>query len=152
MGIGENIRRERERVGLTQDELAQRLGYKTRSSIAKIESGANDIPQSKIVSIANALGVTPAYLMGWEDISERYEESEENLNAPLDVIEHFNGDAKKISEFQKIVGLDAQSEDTPETPKLRSIARLENSSFTPDEDDEILNFIKYIESKRNGGE
>lgn len=152
MGIGENIRRERERVGLTQDELAQRLGYKTRSSIAKIESGANDIPQSKIVSIANALGVTPAYLMGWEDISERYEESEENLNAPLDVIEHFNGDAKKIYEFQKIVGLDAQSEDIPETPKLRSIARLENSSFTPDEDDEILNFIKYIESKRNGGE
>lgn len=63
--IGENIRRAREKAGLTQDELAQKLGYKTRSSIAKIESGTNDIPRSKIVSIANALGISPSALMGW---------------------------------------------------------------------------------------
>ena len=65
--IGENIKRAREKAGITQDELAQKLGYKTRSSIAKIESGTNDIPQSKIVSIAKSLNVTPAYLMGWEE-------------------------------------------------------------------------------------
>ena len=64
--LGENIRRAREKAGITQDELAQKLGYKTRSSIAKIENGTNDIPQSKIVSIANALNTTPSELMGWD--------------------------------------------------------------------------------------
>lgn len=72
--IGDNIKRAREKAGITQDELAQKLGYKTRSSIAKIESGTNDIPQSKIVSIAKSLNVTPAYLMGWEEenVFDRY--------------------------------------------------------------------------------
>jgi transcriptional regulator with XRE-family HTH domain len=52
---------------MSQEELAKRLGYKSRSTIAKIESGENDITQSKIVAFAKALGVKPGYLMGWED-------------------------------------------------------------------------------------
>ena len=42
------IKSRREELGLTQDELARKLGYKSRSSIQKIEKGENDIPQSKI--------------------------------------------------------------------------------------------------------
>jgi transcriptional regulator with XRE-family HTH domain len=53
---------------MSQDELASKLGYKSRSTIAKIESGENDITQSKIVEFAKALETTPAYLMGWDDI------------------------------------------------------------------------------------
>ena len=60
------IRQRREQLAMSQDELAKRLGYKSRSSINKIEKGENDIPQSKIVAFANALMVTPEYLMGWE--------------------------------------------------------------------------------------
>jgi len=55
---------------MSQEELAKRLGYKSRSTIAKIESGENDITQSKIVAFAKALGVKPGYLMGWEDVPE----------------------------------------------------------------------------------
>lgn len=33
----------------------------------KIETDQQDLPQSKIVAIARALGTTPAYIMGWED-------------------------------------------------------------------------------------
>ena len=65
--IGERIRQCRERIGMTQDELAQATGYKSRSSINKIEKGGNDLPQSKIVIFAKALSTTPSYLMGWED-------------------------------------------------------------------------------------
>lgn len=61
------IRARREELGMSQGELAKRLGYKSRSTIAKIESGENDIPQSKIEAFADALSVTAAYLMGWED-------------------------------------------------------------------------------------
>ena len=66
MSLGQNIRMYRERLGLSQDELAKRLGYKDRSTIAKIENNVNDITQSKIKAIADVLQTTPAALMGWE--------------------------------------------------------------------------------------
>ena len=65
--IGKRIREKRESLGMTQEELAAKLGYKNKSSIAKIETGANDIVQSKVVEFANILHTTVAYLMGWED-------------------------------------------------------------------------------------
>lgn len=64
--IGKRIREKREELGMTQEELASKLGYKNKSSIAKIETGANDIVQSKVVEFANILNTTVAYLMGWE--------------------------------------------------------------------------------------
>ena len=66
MGLGQNIRLYRERLGLSQEELAKRLGYKDRSTIAKIENNINDITQSKITAIAEVLQTTPAALMGWD--------------------------------------------------------------------------------------
>lgn len=58
-------------MGLSQEELANKIGYKDRSTIAKIEAGINDITQSKVVAFANALETTPAWLMGWKDDPER---------------------------------------------------------------------------------
>lgn len=68
MEIGERIRLRREELDMTQDELANALGYTSRSTIAKIENGANKLKQSMILKIAEALSTTPAYIMGWEDI------------------------------------------------------------------------------------
>lgn len=74
MTIGERIYKLRTEKGMTQDELAIAVGYKSRSTIAKIESGERDPYQSMVVALANALDTTPAYLMGWEN--------EQNENAP----------------------------------------------------------------------
>ena len=60
------IKNRREELNMSQEELAKKLGYKSRSSINKIEKGENDIPQSKIAAFAVALETTPEYLMGWE--------------------------------------------------------------------------------------
>lgn len=65
--VGRKIKERREELKITQKELADKLGYKNRTTIAKIESGINDITQSKVVEFARALDTTPAYLMGWED-------------------------------------------------------------------------------------
>lgn len=65
-GIAERIKIRRQELGMTQDELATLLNYKSRSSIYKIEIGENDIPHSKISEFARALETTPSYLMGWE--------------------------------------------------------------------------------------
>lgn len=65
--IGSRIRVRREEMGLSQDELARRLGYKSRSSINKIELDQRNLTQSKIKAIADALETTPAYVMGWNE-------------------------------------------------------------------------------------
>ena len=65
--VYKNIKKRRLELGMTQSELARLAGYENRSSIARIERGDHDLPQSKIVDIAKALKVTPSYLMGWED-------------------------------------------------------------------------------------
>lgn len=50
MTIGERIKFKREELDISQDELARRLGYKSRSSINKIELGLQNLNQSKIRS------------------------------------------------------------------------------------------------------
>ena len=65
--VGENILQIRKNLGWTQEELAAKMGYKSKSTINKIELGINDIPQSKIVKFAEVLGTTPSRLMGWSD-------------------------------------------------------------------------------------
>lgn len=62
--FGERIKSLRVDKGWTQEELAKKMGYKSKSTINKIELGINDIPQSKIAQFAQVLGVTPGYLLG----------------------------------------------------------------------------------------
>lgn len=66
MTIGERIRKRRLELNLTQDDLAKRVGYASRSSINKLEM-ARVLPSKKIALMAQALDCTPGYLMGWED-------------------------------------------------------------------------------------
>ena len=65
--LGMNIRKRREELGMTQQELADKLGYSSKSTINKIENGTNDITQSKIIAFAKALNATVPELMGWGD-------------------------------------------------------------------------------------
>lgn len=81
--IGDRIKERRECLKMSQDDLAKKLGYKSRSSINKIERDASGLPQSKIVAIANALNTTPAYIMGWE--SDKPETSKK-IDATTDVL------------------------------------------------------------------
>lgn len=67
MEIGERIKKRREKLGMSQQELAELVGYDTRTAISKIENNANGMTQSKLVAVARALRTTPAYLMGWEE-------------------------------------------------------------------------------------
>ena len=65
--VGERIRQRREELNMTQEELAKKVGYTSRSSVAKVEANANGMLQSKLILFANALQTTPAYLLGWEE-------------------------------------------------------------------------------------
>ena len=62
MGIAENIRQRRMELGLSQQELADKLGYKTRSTITKIEAGENSVPETKLPKFARVLDTSVEYL------------------------------------------------------------------------------------------
>lgn len=67
MTVGERIRIRREELGITQEELAIKMGLKGKSSISRIESAGDIISTKNVVKYADALYTTPAYLMGWSD-------------------------------------------------------------------------------------
>lgn len=67
MNIHERIKYLREKKNMSQDELAEKVGYKHKSAISKVERGIRDINQEMIAKYAHALGTTPSYLMGWTD-------------------------------------------------------------------------------------
>lgn len=61
--FGNRIKELRLEKEMSQDELAKRCGYSSRSTINKIELGINDVPQSKIKAIAKALNVSVGTLL-----------------------------------------------------------------------------------------
>lgn len=63
MSLGENIRKRRIALKLSQQELADALGYKTRSSIAKLEKNKSKLTNEKIVTLARILQTTASYLI-----------------------------------------------------------------------------------------
>lgn len=88
-GIGKNVRYYRNRLQLTQTELAEKLGYKSFSSISKIESGDRDIPLSSVWELAKALKCSPADLFSPIPEEKEYDEYIPYLaNASAETIEN----------------------------------------------------------------
>lgn len=67
MTIGERIKERRIELGLSQDELAKKCGYKSRSSINKIEL-ARDLPLKKLWIMAEALDISVKDLIGLDEV------------------------------------------------------------------------------------
>lgn len=78
--FGKRVREKRIELNMTQEELATKSGYTSRSSINKIELGLVDLPQSKIIALADALMTTPTYLM---KISGEVESSDFPILRPI---------------------------------------------------------------------
>ena len=105
---------------MSQDELAKKTGYTSRSTINKIEAGKIDISRAKIKFFADALGVTPAYLMGWE------EESEQGYYTDPEVAEY--------------------AEELRTNPELRVLFS-SSRNLTKKQMQEAYNFIKFLKMK-----
>jgi 2-C-methyl-D-erythritol 4-phosphate cytidylyltransferase len=78
LSVGANIKKRRFELRMSQQELADAMGYKTRSTIAKIESGENDISQKKLERFANVLDTTvEALIFGYGTVpTESFQESD----------------------------------------------------------------------------
>lgn len=101
--LHDRIKNRRLELKMSQDELAQKTGYKTKSAISRIESGTRDITQSQIKLFAKALQTTPSYLMGWDE-----ENSDNKTQEEQEILEPYNklnnaGKEKAVSYTQDLV-------------------------------------------------
>lgn len=97
--MGLRIKSLREEKKMSQSTLAELVGYKDKTAIAKVESGKVDLPQSKISAFAKALNTTTSYLFADNNVIEE----------PQTIAAHFDGEdyteeeLDKIKEFAKFV-------------------------------------------------
>ena len=55
---------------MSQQELAEKVGYKDKSAISKVERGDRDINQSMIMKYAAVLGVSPTYILYGKEVEK----------------------------------------------------------------------------------
>ena len=79
MTIGERIKARRLELGMSQRDLANKLGYANRSSISRVEDGKTDLSRTRIMEFAAALDTTPATLMGFTDDLESAHEDASSI-------------------------------------------------------------------------
>ncbi|WP_249311822.1 helix-turn-helix domain-containing protein [Congzhengia minquanensis] len=65
MNIGDRIRQLREQLGLTQEEVGNKIGV-TKATVNRYETGEIDIKRTIAIKLADVLNSTPSYIMGWE--------------------------------------------------------------------------------------
>ena len=132
--LHENIRARRIALNMTQQELAKKLGYKSTSTIAKIESGENDIPQAKIAAFATALDTTPAELMGLQIITIGPDEPDDTVKVAI---------AKDKPELEEAIKrLDGLS-----NKRLKNILGIVNTLIDSYESGKDLHMVINIESR-----
>ena len=128
MTIGERISNKRIELGYSQEDLAKKCGWNSRSSISKIESSGDKISLKKIDVVAKALNVTSAYLMGWEDESNAL-----SKNITIEDVEKLRGkeliiprsDAQKLGKNEyyasDLIGLTICDEEGNELGVLKEV-------------------------------
>lgn len=106
INIGQLIKNRRLELGLTQQELADKVGYKTKGSIQKLEN-TRDMPIKKLKPIAEALDIDVKVLLGWDE-EEKAEPSIENAAILADLMH----DARLLDHVKKIIDLDENKKET----------------------------------------
>lgn len=98
MTIGERIKEKRLKKNYTLEKLANEIGI-TKSTVLKYENGSIAIPSDKIEKIAKVLKCTPAYLMGWENQTQKEMED--------DIIEKYKLTPEELTEFGKVMSINS---------------------------------------------
>lgn len=122
MTIGERIKKRREELGLTQEEVAKKCGYKSRSSINKIEL-SRDLPLRKVEIMADALETTPGVLMGWDEELEHLrnkivKESLDLITINDEEVDLINSQQDKVNYYTELLSKMKQNFENIDAPSL----------------------------------
>lgn len=131
--INDRIKQRRLELNMSQDDLAKKTGYKTKSAISRIESGQRDLTQSQIEIFSKALDTTPSFLMGWENEESKHSSySDERIIIPFSKLND-EGKEKAISYTQDLV----------DSGKYSIKVKEDNISYMPSTE-EMLDYLKEI--------
>lgn len=104
MNAGDRIKQRRIELGITVDELADRIG-KSRATIYRYENGdIENMPTTILEPLAKALYTTPADLMGWrknEETADTLIKTYESLVEPDDQLKRIMEYYKRLSQSDK---------------------------------------------------
>ena len=101
MTVGERIKEVREKLGLSQVAFADKINV-SKQTLYKYENNLiTNIPSDKIEAVAKIGGVSPAYLMGWDDTAKY--DSSTTIAAHFDGDEYTEEELNKIKEFAEFV-------------------------------------------------
>lgn len=92
--IGDRIKERRLELGLTQTDLAKRMGYKTKSTICEMEQPGSNITTNRLERVAEALGVSVFYLLGTDESELNFISDDEEL-----LLEHYRKSDEQTKEM-----------------------------------------------------
>lgn len=105
MTVGQRIKLKREEKGLSQKELANLIGYESKSAISYVESDKRELPFDKLSEVAKVLDVSPNWLLGWTDEAILIRT---DLSLTIEQLENLDSDqlarVRKYIEFLKYEG------------------------------------------------
>lgn len=107
--MGNRVKMFREQRNMSQEELAIKLNYSSKTSISKIESGEARIPTSKIFDFADALGVSVDDLLmsttlETSEVKDNASELASNLDTMQNILRMLaNMDSKKLTQIESII-------------------------------------------------
>ena len=90
---------------MSQNELADKMGYTSRTTISKIESGNIKVTTEDVVKFADALFSTVPYLMGWSDSENQSNKDttkilqDSNNDTPEKDSYYLDDDAREMAQF-----------------------------------------------------
>lgn len=135
---GRNLKKLRKAKGMSQEELAHALGFKNRSSINKIEVGRSSIPTDLIAKTAEVLGVSPLALF-----EEEPSHDSKKLFGSLFSVYDDEEDADAYESEEALPDI-KYAEVSSESYEML----LEIDSLTDKEQEQVMNYIKFLKSQR----
>ena len=140
------IRREREKAGISQTDFAKMIKV-TKQTLYKYEQGIiTNIPSDKIEEIANALGVSPSYIMGWEDTTEEPAPKRKGVTIP--VLGHV-AVGIPIEMIEDIIDTEEIPEDMAKHGEFFAL-KIKGDSMTPSINNSDVVIVRQQEDAENG--
>lgn len=99
MTVGDRIRKQREKLGISQTDLAKNVKI-SKQTLYKYETNIiTNVPSNTVQNIAEVLNISPAYLMGWveDNLTEENADLIPNILSDSALIEHI----KKLMKLNK---------------------------------------------------
>ena len=129
MSIGSRIKERRKSLGLSVDDIAERLG-KNRATIYRYESDdIENLPSTVLEPLAKVLRTTPAHLMGWDDNEQQAAEEPESY--------YYDNEVAAIANEMK------------ENPGLRVLFDASRKLYK-ESIEEVRRFIEFQRAKERG--